>query len=272
MADSRLTLKTSRLKALIQLVESLRGKKGCPWDRKQTPQTIAVYLIEETYELIEAIAGGHTAEIREELGDVLFQIVFLASQYREQGHFDFEDIAGAVTEKMIRRHPHVFGDEPIDRAEDIPEKWDAIKEKETKHRRKVSILDSVPAGMPALMRAYRVSERAARAGFDWADLAGVIEKAEEEWLEFRTEVAAQDQKGEDTRHIAMEFGDILFTLVNVARFARIHPETALVDSIQKFDRRFRKMEEIISGRGRELASVSHREINELWKMIKKEEA
>ena len=271
MADSRLTLKTSRLKALIQLVESLRGKKGCPWDRKQTPQTIAVYLIEETYELIEAIVAGHAEEIREELGDVLFHIVFLASQYREQGHFDFEDIAAAVTEKMIRRHPHVFGDEQIDRAEEVPQKWHAIKAKEAKHRPKESILDSVPAAMPALMRAYRVSERAARAGFDWADIAGVIQKAEEEWLEFRTEVDAQDQKGADTRDVAMEFGDILFTLVNVARFARIHPETALVDSIQKFDRRFRKMEQIISGSGRELASVSHPEINELWEMIKKEE-
>jgi len=272
VADSRQTLKTSRLKALFQLVESLRGEKGCPWDRKQTPQTIAVYLIEETYELVEAIAGGHTEEIREELGDVLFHIVFLASQYQEQRHFDLDDVAGAVTEKMIRRHPHVFGDEQIDRAEDVPQKWHAIKAKETKHRPKASVLDSVPAGMPALMRAYRVSERAARAGFDWNDLAGVIQKAEEEWLEFKSEVDAQDQKGEETRRVAMEFGDVLFTLVNVARFARIHPETALIDSIQKFGRRFRKMEEIISGRGRKLASVSHREINELWEMIKREEA
>ena len=272
MADSRQNLKTAHLKALLQLVEFLRGPKGCPWDRKQTPQTIAAYLIEETYELVEAILEGRPQEIREELGDVLFHIVFLASQYHEKSHFDLEDAAAEVTEKMTRRHPHVFGDERIDRGEDVPARWHAIKAKEANHRPKTSILDSIPAGMPALMRAYRISERAARAGFDWNDLEGVLQKAEEEWQEFKTELKAQAKREGETRKVAMEFGDILFTLVNVARFASVHPETALVDAIRKFNRRFRQMEEILAESGRELASVSYREINELWERVKMRES
>lgn len=252
------------MESLIKLIETLRGKNGCPWDRKQTPETMTVYLVEEVYELVDAIESGNPDEVCEELGDVLFQILFIAGLFQEMGHFDVRDIVNINTEKMIRRHPHVFGNETIDTEEDVRKQWRKIKMNEKNHHPKVSILDSVPAGLPALMRAYRISDRAARTGFDWNDISGVMTKVEEEWDELKSELKQENQK-----HVAQEFGDVLFTLVNVARFANIHPETALSGSIKKFKKRFKYMENKISANKRNMESVSRDEMDMLWEEAKR---
>jgi len=248
---------------LIHLVESLRGPEGCPWDRKQTPKSMSIYLIEEVYELIESMESGSPKEICEELGDVLFHIIFIAGIYKELGHFDLKSSAERTIEKMIRRHPHVFGDKTIKTVKDIKKQWQQIKKKENKQSSEHSILDSVPAGLPALIRAYRISERAAGAGFDWDDIKGVMTKTEEEWAEFNSALS----KGEE-EEVSIEFGDILFTLVNVARFAGIHPETALGDSINKFKKRFRYMEKTLAKKGKHLEDVSRKELEMLWEKAK----
>jgi len=248
---------------LIHLVESLRGTEGCPWDRKQTPKSMSIYLIEEVYELIGSIESGSSDEICDELGDVLFHIIFIASIYKELGYFDLKSSVERITKKMIRRHPHVFGDKTIETVKDVKKQWQKIKKKENRQSHRRSILDSVPVGLPALIRAYRISERAASAGFDWNDIKEVMTKTEEEWGEFNSALS----KGEN-EETSMEFGDILFTLVNVARFAGFHPETALGDSINKFEKRFKYMEKTLAKKGTLLEDVSRKELEMLWEKAK----
>jgi len=255
---------------MIELVDTLRGEDGCPWDRKQTPRTMAVYLIEEVYELVDAIESGNPEEIRGELGDVLFQIVFIAGLYREKGHFNLQEVADNNTDKMIRRHPHVFGKGTIDDAEEVKRQWHRIKDEENSATEKKSVLDSIPVKLPALMRAYRISERAAGKGFEWDNISGVIEKVEEEWSEFRSELSLAEKADDNRDRVALEFGDILFTLVNVARFARIHPETALTSSIRKFEKRFRHMEQVLLERGKDLDSTPMDALSDLWEAAKRE--
>jgi tetrapyrrole methylase family protein/MazG family protein len=254
--------------AIIKLIETLRGENGCPWDKKQTPQTIAIYLAEEIFELVDAIESGDHDNVCEELGDVLFHILFLASLFREMGHFDIKDVVDVNTEKMTRRHPHVFGKDKVGSAEDVRVRWHKIKKKEKQHVPEASILDSVPVSLPSLMRAYRISERAAKAGFDWGDISGVMKKVEEEWNELKTELKGLNKSSKDQDILALEFGDVLFTLVNVARFANIHPEIALKGSTKKFEKRFRYMERQISKRKRDMESFSQDELNGLWEQAK----
>ena len=254
---------------LIQIVKTLRGENGCPWDKKQTPQTIAGYLVEEVYELVDAIEAANPDRVCEELGDVLFQVLFTAFLFEEMGHFNIKDVVRKIHEKMVRRHPHVFGNEKVTDADEVKQKWRIIKMKEKAGRQRESILDSVPVGLPALMRAYRVSERAAGAGFDWNDISEVVEKAEEEWSEFKAEVKGKNKAKINREKAALEFGDILFTLVNVARFAELHPETALRESTKKFEKRFKHMESIISEKGQNIESISAKEMDKLWKQVKR---
>jgi len=256
------------INSIIDLIEILRGENGCPWDRKQTPKTIAVYLLEEVYELVDAIESGDTSSICEELGDVLFHILFLSGLFREMGHFDIKDVVDLNIEKMTRRHPHVFGNERLDSIEEVRVRWHQIKKQEKSRAKKASIIDSVPAGFPALMRAYRVSERAAKTGFDWNDISGVMQKVEEEWSEFKAVLERENRTPTDKDFLALEFGDVLFTLVNVARFAHIHPETALRNSTKKFEKRFKYMEKMIAKSRRNIESVSQEEKNELWEETK----
>jgi len=260
------------IQQLDGIITSLRSEDGCPWDRKQTPESIAVYLIEEAHELLAAIESGDTGDICEELGDVLFQVLFIAKFFEEKDLFDIETAARKSAEKMIRRHPHVFGDVTITETEAVRRQWHEIKKQE-KNGRSGSLLDSVPRNMPALMRAYRISERAARTGFDWDDIAGVMAKVEEEWSELKTEMgknSAELPRSEKHRkQIALEFGDVLFTLVNVARFARIHPEAALVRSTQKFERRFHHLEQTAKVTGRDIDAVPRQEKEHLWNQAKK---
>jgi nucleoside triphosphate diphosphatase len=254
--------------AIIGLIETLRGENGCPWDRKQTPRTIVAYLLEEVYELIDAVESGNHADVCEELGDVLFHILFLVSLYREMDRFDIQDVCDINLEKMTRRHPHVFGDEKVDSADEVRARWQKIKMKEKLLAPAASILDSVPSNLPALMRAYRISDRAAKTGFDWDDISGVMQKVEEEWAELKTALSRQDGTSEQQNHLALEFGDVLFTLVNVARFARIHPEFALRDSTKKFENRFKYMEMLIEKKGKDIGSVSQEKMDALWEVVK----
>ena len=264
MGEDNLGIKERNIKRLIELVETLRGENGCPWDKKQSPKTMAIYLLEEVYELVDAIESGNPDDICEELGDVLFHIFFVAKLFEEMGHFNAGDVARLITEKMIRRHPHVFGSENAENAGDVRKRWHTIKMNEKSHLNNGSVLDSIPGGLPALMRAYRISERAARTGFDWDNIEGVLHKVEEEWSEFQ---CALNEKNKVD--ISVEFGDILFTLVNVARFAAIHPETALKDSIKKFETRFRQMEKNLAESGRNIDSVSRNELDALWEEVKR---
>jgi MazG family protein len=250
------------LEDLLQLIETLRGKSGCPWDREQTPETLAVYLVEEVYELIDAIESGSPQEICEELGDVLFQIFFMAELYQEMKHFDIYDAARVNTEKMIRRHPHVFGNVETGNTDDIRKLWHKIKMREKNKSTAASVLDSVPAKLPALMRAYRIAERAAATGFDWDNISSVMEKVEEELSEFTSALPLKNDE------VSMEFGDILFTLVNVARFARIHPETSLTRSIKKFEKRFRYMEKTLSEKQKKIENLTRDEMKLLWEEAK----
>lgn len=257
------------LGTVIALIQRLRGNDGCPWDQKQTPRSLSVYLIEEMYELVDAVAAGNHQAVCEELGDVVFQVLFLAELFSEIGVFDLDDVVQRNVAKMIRRHPHVFGDKKTISTAAVRENWHAIKKEEQKenHREHASLLDSIPASLPALMRSYRVSERAARTGFDWAALAEVMDKVEEEWREFKS--AARDMTDEAGREkAALEFGDIVFTLSNVARFMGFHPETALTAAIQKFEQRFRYMENAFRDRGRDLESASRDEMDRAWDIAK----
>jgi MazG family protein len=258
----------SNLSALDTLIDTLRGDNGCPWDRKQTPASIARYLVEEVYELVEAIATGGAETIREELGDVLFHLFFIAAVFREKGAFDIEEAARSSVAKMTRRHPHVFGDTRIDGSEAVRDQWQRIKQQENRQSGRHSALGSVPAALPSLTRAYRISERAGRSGFDWAEIAGVVEKVEEEWSEFKAELARAEREKAATDRLALEFGDLLFTLVNVARFAGFHPETALADATRKFERRFRLMEKLIEAQDAALDALPPEERERFWERAK----
>jgi len=267
LADSITPGSSASIERLEALIETLRGENGCPWDKKQTPETMARYLVEEVYELVDAIISKDAAAVCEEAGDVLFQLLFVINLFRESETFCLTDVVEKNLEKMIRRHPHVFGDATAKTPEKVRENWDKIKLKEKGGVGRHSVLSSIPQSLPALLRASMVSERAAKTGFDWDDISGVMAKTMEEWGEFSTEVNhPEGESGSDTA--AMEFGDILFTLVNVARFARIHPETALIRSIQKFEKRFNYMEEKAIEAGRDIDSLAIREMHNLWNEAK----
>lgn len=253
------------IERLIRLVAILKGENGCPWDKKQTPESISVYIAEEVHELVHAIQTGNSDEVCEELGDVIFLIVFIAEMYKKNGLFDINTAIDSVCDKMIRRHPHVFEDSGVKSIGDIRKQWREIKKNEkSPSSKKSSILDSVPSGLPALMRAYRVSERAAGAGFDWNHIFDVLNKVDEEIDEFKEALSEKNDK-----KIKTEFGDILFTLVNVARFAKVHPETALYDSINKFQKRFNYMEKKLSEDGKNIESTSRNSLDRLWEEAKK---
>ena len=247
----------------IHVIERLRGPSGCPWDREQTPRSMVRYLLEEAYELADAIESNAAAPVCEELGDVLFHVLFLVRMFAERDQFDLDAVCRTIADKMKRRHPHVFGATRVADSAEVIRNWQQIKKSEKNGDEPASVLDSVPASLPGLLRAHAVSERAAAAVFDWADLSGVLAKLDEELVEFKAAAARDDA--------AQEFGDILFTLVNIARFSGIHPETALAAAVKKFERRFRAMERIIAGTGRALEEVSQSEKDRIWEEVKSKE-
>ncbi|MDL2275549.1 nucleoside triphosphate pyrophosphohydrolase [Desulfosarcina sp. OttesenSCG-928-G10] len=251
---------------LVHLIQILTSENGCPWDRKQTPETACRHLVEEAHELLDAILSTDMPAICEETGDVLFQIFFILHLFQAQGDFDLSAVVDANLEKMIRRHPHVFGDVSADTPEAVLENWRKIKKTEHPDATR-SVLDGIPRSLSALMRAALVSERAAATGFDWLDLKSVMATAGEEWREFSDAIDASGRvisadAAED------ELGDVLFTLVNVARFSRVHPEMALSRSIQKFEARFRWMEDRCRNDGTDFSSLDFVEMHRLWDQAK----
>jgi MazG family protein len=257
--DSKINQSDSFLDALLQLVATLRGENGCPWDKKQTPSSVSVYLIEEVFELAEAIEQGDPGEIQEELGDVLFHIVFIARLFQEAGQFDLPDVAKAITRKMIRRHPHVFGDRTVSSSEEVIQNWHKIKLNERKSSQNPSILESVPASLPALMRAYRISDRAAKSGFEWAEMNAEFQNPDELAQRLKATLRQQD---EDLQ--SQEFGQLLFALVNICRRAKIHPETALAGAIKEFEQKVKKMQELIADSKQVLEDLSPAQKAEIW--------
>ncbi len=244
------------LSGLVWIMDRLLGPGGCPWDQEQTHESLKRHLIEEAYELLEAIDSGDREAMKEELGDVLLQPIFHAQMSARDGGWDSEAVAQGICAKLIRRHPHVFGDAQADDADAVLDQWQRIKAQE-KAARAASALDGVPAGLPALMRAMEVSRRAARAGFEWPDEAGVWEKVREEEREFL--------EAEEPEAQADEFADLLFALVNVARWRKIDPEDALRRMVDRFSARFRAME---AASPRPLGSLSPEEWEALWARAK----
>ncbi len=237
-----------------------RVKTECPWDRKQTHETLRQYLIEETFEVIDAIDEKDDPALMEELGDLQIQIIFHALLAQERKKFQLNDVFRAISDKLIRRHPHVFGETKVNGSADVLKNWEHIKMKEGK---KESVLDGVPKDMPALIKASRIQNKAARIGFDWPDINGVIGKVREELDEFWDSVETSDRdKIED------ELGDLLFSLVNLARKMDINPEDALRRTIRKFDKRFRYLETTLKNRGKDLEESTLEEMDELWEEAK----
>lgn len=258
------------MERLAEIMARLRGAGGCPWDRQQTHASLKPYLIEETYEVLEAIDSGSSEKLREELGDLLLQIVFHAQIAAEEDVFGLEDVARAINEKLIRRHPHVFGDRAVNSAAEVLANWERLKDDEYGEER-TSTLAGVPAGLPALMRAQKLQAKAARVGFDWPDLSGALAKFEEELREFQMVLEERGQGGMDRTRLVDEFGDLLFALVNVARFLGIDSEEALRQTTEKFCRRFRHIEESARNRGRRLAEMTLEEMDGFWEEAKRME-
>jgi tetrapyrrole methylase family protein/MazG family protein len=265
MEDPKLEDKSFLIDNLLKLIASLRGPDGCPWDRKQTPRSMLVYLLEEMYELADAVETDNSEDICEELGDVLFHIFFMARMFEETGQFSIHDVARVSTEKMIRRHPHVFGAHRVESPDDIIQNWQKIKMSEKNMTANISVLDSIPAKIPALMRAFMVFDRTAKAGFDWNRIEDNLEKLERKIAELKTSLC-----GKTKTVAAEEIGDLLLILVNVARFAKIHPETALLGSLKRFEKRFKMMEKRLADSGRGLEDVSQIERNQIWEKQRSE--
>ncbi len=240
----------------------LRSPRGCPWDRKQTHRSIKLDLIEECYEVVDAIESGDHTALREELGDLLLQIVFHAQLASEQSRFDFDDVAAAIADKLVRRHPHVFGAKKIRTAEQVLVQWETLKRGEHGDRR--SATDGIPKHLPALMKAHSVQKKAARVGFDWPTQRGVIRKIEEELKEVK-----QALRRGHRREIAEELGDLLFAVVNLTRWQKHSAEDLMNRAVQKFIRRFRSIEREVVWRGRRLEDCSLAELDALWEAQKK---
>lgn len=246
---------------LVEVMETLRSENGCPWDRKQTHESIKPYLIEEAYEVVEAIDENSPQKLKEELGDLLLQIVFHAQMATEADNFTIEDVVQSIYDKMIRRHPHVFGDTVVDGSDDVLINWEKIKKEEKKERK--SILDGVPRKLPALLRAHRIQDKAAHVGFDWPDIAPVFEKLNEEMIEFREAYQSGDKD-----KVEEEFGDLIFSLVNLSRFLQINPEDALRRTIDKFVRRFHYIEKVLDESGGDLHDSTLEALDKIWEEAK----
>jgi MazG family protein len=251
------------MKKLLRLMEQLRDPAaGCPWDRAQTYTTIVPYTIEEAYEVADAIARGDRAALRQELGDLLFQVVFYAQLAQEEGAFGFTDVVTAITDKMTRRHPHVFGNARFASVAEQSAAWEQIKADE-RGAAHAGVLDGVPVGLPALQRAVQLQRKAARVGFDWAAAPPVLAKIEEELAEIRAELATGNAE-----RLAEEIGDLLFACVNLARHCQVDPEVALRGTSAKFERRFRQIEDGLAVDGRTPGQATLDEMEALWQRAK----
>lgn len=264
---------------LVELMRKLRSPEGCPWDREQTYATLAPMLLEEAYEAFEAVEEareGHADELRDELGDLLFQIVFYAQVAREKGDFSIDDVTGAIHAKMVRRHPHVFGDASANDTATVLRNWETMKQEERKAagktEREASLLDGVSAKAPALMEAHQLSTKAARVGFDWEKLEEIFAKLEEEIGELRAAIRTHASSNDeaDHTHVREELGDLLFAVTNIARHLKVEPEAALKLTNRKFRRRFNYIETKLRERNQTFDATKLDELEALWQEAKKQ--
>jgi MazG family protein len=250
---------------LVRVVARLREPGGCPWDREQTHESLTPYVIEEAHEVAEAIASGEPGKLREELGDLLLQVVLHSRIAEEARHFDADAVCRELTSKLVRRHPHVFGDAQVDTADEVTRRWERIKQEEKKGKGESSgVLDGVPKALPALLKAQRLTEKAGKFGFDWPDAETVLEKLREELAELEADVRAQ--RKDKARE---EFGDVLFVLANMARHLGIDAESALQGANAKFVRRFGHVERRLKEQGRTPGESSLEEMDGYWDEVKR---
>ncbi len=246
---------------LLELAAILRGENGCLWDKEQTSQTLKPYLIEETYEVLEAIDSANADNLKEELGDLLYQVYAHAQIASDENLFNIDDIADGIIKKLVHRHPHVFGSEDGADKNKIISRWEILKRKEKKKNE--SILSGVPKELPALLKAYRVQQKASRVGFDWDKIEDVKPKLDEEVAEFKSAL-----ENYDIEEITEEIGDLLFTIVNISRFLKINPEEALSKTIIKFMKRFQFVEKEVNKKGKNIADTNLNELDEIWERAK----
>ena len=254
----------SAITDLLQIMASLRNPDGgCPWDLEQSHQTLKQYLVEECYELIDAIDEEDDEAMADELGDVLLQIVFHCQLASEEGRFDLERVSRHLCEKLVRRHPHVFGSGDIDNAEKVVKQWDKIKQQEKRTQARTSLLDGIPKGLPAVQRAHKVQKKAAKVGFDWDDVNGPLDKIAEELDELRRAI-----KDENNNEAKQELGDLLFSCINVARFIDCHADDALMYTTKKFENRFRHVEDRVKKSGKQFEEFTLEELDQFWNEAK----
>lgn len=255
---------------LVDILSKLRAEDGCPWDRAQDTHTLLPYLVEESSEFIDAALEDDKAHMCEELGDVLLQVVFHAQVCKESGDFNIDDVVQGICEKMIRRHPHVFGDAQVDTAGEVSRRWEKIKAQEMLHQKDAgkSVMDKVSRSMPTLARSQDIIRRVAKVGFDWGEAAPVFDKAQEEFAEFRAEMEKVTPENANTDRLEDEFGDIMFCLVNVARHCGFNADIALRRANEKFASRFREVERLAAERGAAVSEVGLEGLQQLWKQAK----
>lgn len=245
---------------LVQIMEQLRSQSGCPWDREQTYESLRQYLLEETYEVLELIDEGRYDELKNELGDLMLQVIFQSQIAAEEKRFTIADVLDNINKKLIHRHPNVFGNVEIRSAEEQTVNWEKMKKKEDVDR---SVIAGVPRELPALLRAHRMQAKAATVGFDWPDEKPVWEKLDEEIRELNQAIAQNNQK-----EIEEEFGDLLFTVVNLSRFLKVNPEASLRKAVDKFSVRFQQLEKKVKQENRSLSEMTLDEMDEIWDQIK----
>lgn len=251
---------------LIMTVAKLRAPDGCPWDRQQTHDSLKRYAIEETYEVVEAIETGDPHKLQDELGDMMLQVLLHAQIATEAGQFDIGDVCKTLREKLQRRHPHVFADTEISGVDDVLTNWEQIKRSEPGYEERKSVLDGVPRSLPALMRAAKLSKKAARTGFDWPEVSAIVEKLHEETSELEEALASGNK--DELKH---EIGDVLFTIVNISRFQGIDPEEALREMLDRFAYRFNKIEDKAEQTGRNIQDMTLEEMDQVWDEAKRRE-
>ena len=252
---------------LVDVIATLRSENGCPWDREQTHETLKPTLIEETYETLEAIDAGDPEKLKEELGDVLMNIMLQAQIAAEHKDFDIDGVIETLTEKLVRRHPHVFGDVNVEDSAEVVKNWEAIKRQEAGYEDRKSVLDGIPSALPTLLRAQKIQNRAARVGFDWDELKDVVAKVEEELEEVKVSINADEPEA-----TAMELGDLLFAIVNLCRFMEIQAEESLRQANRKFTERFKWMEAELERRGTNFEAQDLESLDAIWEEAKKAEA
>ena len=250
---------SENLDKLINIIAKLRAPDGCKWDREQTHTSLKQNFIEETYEALDAIDANDMTHLKEELGDVLLQVVLHAQIAKEEGAFDIDDVADGIAKKLVHRHPHVFGDVKVATTQEILDNWEKLKKEEKPHRK--SVMDGISSSLPALFGAYKISKKAVKVGFEWPNIESLYECVYSELDEFKEAVEEGNQE-----HIEEEMGDILFAIVNLARWHKINPEIALANANKKFMKRFRKMEELTT---KNIEENSIEEFDKLWKEAKK---